>query len=706
MLRTFLALALALPHAALAAVKVEHHTGDLYKVTFSFSPQIGIGGVAVAGSFNDWRKDQHPLADPDGGGTYQLTLELPQGRYLYKFVVDGKVWQPDPDNTERVPDGFDSFNSVVTAGDAASSPAAAARPGDGEVVRDSILHRQTIEYCEWVAGESLAVIRLRAAENDVENAALWIDGETALPLKRIYTKNAHDYWEAVYRTSRRRFTYVFLLRDGAGHFFVGPQGIGPEQPAEPYIFDREKAPQLDAPNWVADAVFYQIFPERFFDGDPANNPQDVRPWSDAPGLSNHFGGDLEGVRRKLPYLNELGVSAIYFNPVFAAPSNHKYDTADYRRIDPHFGDAGTFRRLAREARRAGIRTILDGVFNHSGDQFAPFLDAVKNGKSSRYADWYTFRGFPVTQEPPNYECWWNFPHLPKLNTDTPKVAEYLLEVSGHWLKEGAAGWRLDVPNEVPHRFWKRFRGAVRRADPEAYIVGEIWNDALPWLQGDEFDAVMNYTFRSAVLGYFAQHKLDLDTFHRLLLEQRHRYPRSSLPVQFNLLGSHDTARIGTLFTGANAQARLKLAVLFQLTYLGAPVIYYGDEVGLKGGKDPDCRRTFPWEPERQDLELLAHYKKLIGIRRALPELRRGEFHVLAIDRERDIYVFLRTFGADTALVALHRGDGEVELVLQLPEPLAETDRLKDFYGDQLFTVEDGRLKLKLAPYQGMILAPY
>lgn len=686
-----------------AAVETRHVEGDLYEASFSYSPQIGVTSVHLAGSFNGWSKTETPMRDPDGDGVYRASLRLTQGRYSYKFVMNGTIWMADPGNPSREADGFEGFNSVVAVGGAGSSPAAAARLGDGEVVSSSVRHGPGIEFREWVPRENAAVLRLRTAHKDVEAVSLLTAGRRHA-LKHVYTKDAHDIWETVLESPAASFRYSFELRDGKKTFRLGAGGLSARPSrADHFEFDKSSAPRLETPDWAADAVFYQIFPERFFNADRSNDPEGVRPWGGVPELFNFFGGDLEGIIRKLPYLEDLGVTALYLNPVFEAPTNHKYDTADYGKIDPHFGDDAVFDRLIREARKRGIRILLDGVFNHSGDLFWAFRDVEAKGARSKFKDWYAFKGFPVEKDPPNYECWWGFSHLPKLDTDNPEVRAHLLEVGERWIRKGAAGWRLDVPNEVPHAFWKEFRKRVRKAGSDAYIVGEIWTDGRPWLKGDEFDAVMNYTFRSHVLNYFGSGKIGLGELHRGLAEQRHSYPRSSLPVQFNLLGSHDTRRVLTVFD--KDIDRLKLAVFFQMTYLGAPVIYYGDEIGLEGEKDPDCRRCFPWEPEAWDRGLRGHYRRLIRIRKSLPELRRGSFKGLLVDEERDIYVYLREHRGERAVIALHRSPKPARIRLKLPAPLSARSSLRDLYSGARVRIEDGFLVLDLGPYQGLILKP-
>ena len=348
------------------------------------------------------------------------------------------------------------------------------------------------------------------------------------------------------------------------------------------------------PSWVQDAVFYQIFPERFANGDSSNDPSGVQPWGGKPTGGNFFGGDLKGIVDHLDYLAGLGVTAIYLNPIFEATTNHKYNTTDYLKIDPHFGDEAIFKKMVDGCHARGIKVILDAVFNHTGVQFFAFQDIKKRGARSPYLHWFNVYGLPIgPPEKPNYECWWGHGSLPKLMTLNPDVQQYLFEVTRHWMHLGVDGWRLDVATDVPRQFWIQWRKVVKSVNPEAYTVGEIWEDGTPWLRGDQFDAVMNYRFRDAALEFFVQGRLSPTQFDSMLARHREDYPAQVNYALQNLLGSHDTERFLTLCKGDTA--RMKLAVLFQMTYLGAPMVYYGDEIGMEGGRDPDCRRTMAWE---------------------------------------------------------------------------------------------------------------
>jgi glycosidase len=416
------------------------------------------------------------------------------------------------------------------------------------------------------------------------------------------------------------------------------------------------------PEWVKSAVFYQIFPDRFANGDPANDPPKTEPWGKSPTSRNVFGGDLQGIIDNLEYLQKLGVNALYLNPIFEASSNHKYDTRDYMRVDPQFGDTLTLKRLVDACHLRGMRVILDGVFNHTGVQFFAFADVKEKGSLSIYKDWYSFNSFPVgPPSKPNYECWWGYGSLPRLKTDNPAVREYLFTVTRTWMALGIDGWRLDVPNEISHEFWRQWRTVVKSNNPEAYIVGEIWEDGSPWLQGDQFDAVMNYRFRNVCLEFFVQRTIGPAVFDDALARHRKDYADEVNFALLNLLGSHDTERFLTLCNGNTAV--VKLAMLFQMTYPGAPVVYYGDEVGMSGGKDPGCRGTMVWEKNKQDTTLLKFVQDVIALRRAHNVWTHGTIRGVLRDEKQGVFGFLREISGVRALVLLNRNDATASVSL-------------------------------------------
>ena len=397
-----------------------------------------------------------------------------------------------------------------------------------------------------------------------------------------------------------------------------------------------------APAWVKDAVFYQIFPDRFCRSERYRAIGKFVEWGSKPTRENMFGGNLAGIVDKLEYIASLGVTALYLCPIFKSNSNHRYHTVDYFEIDPVLGTLKDFDRLVKKAHKLGLRVILDGVFNHCSRGFFQFNSLMELGKNSPYVDWFHVHGWPLHaySGKPNYDCWWGFPALPKFNTDNPDVREYLFSVGEYWMKRGIDGWRLDVPNEIDDdSFWQEFRRRIKAINPEAYIVGEIWDEPSRWLKGDQFDGVMNYPLRRAVLAYlFDEKPIDLAEFAKRL---REAFPAGRFGVPMNLLGSHDTIRLASLPCSNLQRVKLALAILFFLP--GAPCIYYGDEIGMEGGKDPDNRRTFPWESlsDGRRSPVFRFMNELIALRRENRVLRDGTLDIVYGSKRLDI---VRTLG--------------------------------------------------------------
>ena len=382
------------------------------------------------------------------------------------------------------------------------------------------------------------------------------------------------------------------------------------------------------PTWTKDAIFYQIFPDRFCRSERYKAIGKFVPWDSLPTRENMFGGNLAGIVDKLEYIASLGVNAIYLCPIFKSNSNHRYHTVDYFEIDPVLGTLKDFDRLVKKAHKLGLRVILDGVFNHCSRGFFQFNSLMELGKNSPYVDWFHVHGWPLHaySGKPNYDCWWGFPALPKFNTDNPDVREYLFSVGEYWMKRGIDGWRLDVPNEIDDdSFWQEFRRRIKAINPEAYIVGEIWDEPSRWLKGDQFDGVMNYPLRRAVLAFlFDEKPINLAEFAKRL---REAFPKDRFGVPMNLLGSHDTIRLASLPCSNLQRVKLALAILFFLP--GAPCIYYGDEIGMEGGKDPDNRRTFPWNmlSDGRRSPVFRFLNELITLRNEERVLRDGKLEV-------------------------------------------------------------------------------
>ena len=430
------------------------------------------------------------------------------------------------------------------------------------------------------------------------------------------------------------------------------------------------------PGWVADAIFYQVFPDRFARSGSVPKPP-LQPWEAPPTHSGFKGGDLVGIAEHLDWIEQLGCNALYLNPIFQSASNHRYHTHDYYRVDPLLGGDEAFDHLLSECRRRGIRIVLDGVFNHVGRGFYQFNHVLEMGEDSPFTGWFHIHGFPLraydqTEGPARYEAWWGMPALPKLNTHNHEVREYLMRVGEYWIGRGADGWRLDVPQEITTEgFWEEFRHRVRARNPEAYLVGEIWDDARWWTaSGERFDGTMNYLLCGYNVSFAGGGRIDSEQATRLqypvgeldaagyaaavqgLIDA---YPPHVLQSHLNLLGSHDTARVLTVMGGDTASVRL--AALLTFTFPGAPCLYYGDEIGMVGGPDPACRGAFPWEQEHTwNSELLAAFSSLAHLRQRSPALRRGGYEVLHAPRGEHLYVFLREHRSERILIAVNTGD--------------------------------------------------
>ncbi len=476
---------------------------------------------------------------------------------------------------------------------------------------------------------------------------------------------------------------------------------------------------IHTPDWVKDAVFYQIFPDRFARSEKLTKPSNLEAWDAPPTVEGFKGGDLLGVVEHLDYLQDLGITAIYFNPIFQSTANHRYHTHDYRHVDPILGGDGAFRELLNAAHGRGIRIILDGVFNHASRGFYQFNHLLENGPASPYLDWFKAKKFPVNaydrHGKPNYECWWGLKALPKFNTETPAVREFIYEIAELWLREGIDGWRLDVPLEIKTPgFWEEFRRRVKAVNPEAYILAEIWEDAPEWLRGEHFDAVMNYVFNRACLGFFGGSKLDtsvkpggfqlrkLDAgaFAKQIEHTLKLYDREVTLVQYNLLSSHDMPRFLTLVGGD--KARLKLATLFQMTFVGTPSVYYGDEIGLEGGQDPDCRRSFPWNPGQWDRELLETFKRYIALRKTHTVLRYGDY--LSLYAKGMQYAYARTANLESFIIAMNTDEAPASIELDLRKVRELNGRnFRPVWGEGLLKPEQGKLTLTIPPLDAVVL---
>lgn len=628
-------------------------------------------------------------------------------------------------------------------------------------------------YCGQPIELALAIQADRADDVLSASLRLWsVSGEKLIPLSP--TANDHEWvwmgaaFAAPIEAGLVWYYFVLALRGGDILYYGNnAQALGGEgrlTSSEPASYQITVIPATSTtPDWWKHAVIYQLFPDRFANGRADGSVRSPRKgsllhsnWDDNPVYVkdetgrilayDFFGGNLAGIRKKLPYLADLGVTVIYCNPLFDSVSNHKYDTGDYHTIDPMFGSNEEFASLCAEAKANGISVLLDGVFSHTGSESLYFnregtynqLGAYQS-RESAYYPWYRFIDYPD-----RYDCWWGVDALPNVNEMEPSYRQFIISdtnsVLHHWLRQGAKGWRLDVVDELPDEFVKEFYRTLKAADPEAILLGEVWEDAShkesygklrEYFWGKELDSVMNYPFRQAVLD-FLLHRSSSTSVHQTLMSLYENYPRQHFYSTMNLIGSHDVPRALTLLgeavpeehlAGVDARAkarlslaqrtlgiaRLKLAVLWQMTFPGIPSVYYGDEAGVEGYRDPLNRRTYPWG--QADGSLVAWHRQLITLRKRYPVLRTGDW--LSLPVSSDVYGYFRgihngvdVFGCpaedNLALVLLNRSNESAMVTLPIPG-MDEGELFDMLAGEQVVAVERGEISLGLAPHEGKLL---
>ena len=553
---------------------------------------------------------------------------------------------------------------------------------------EAVLHIPLSQFA-FGLDETHAVFRLRAARGDLKSCAL-IYGDRACrrtpvdyfraEMERVCQDELFDWWETVLETPLRRLCYAFRLADQAGAcaLYYGDQfhdALTDDRSAYFQLPFNHRADRAEVPSWMRDAVVYNIFPDSFATGKSRISCRPTEAAWKGETVRGRLGGTICGVTENLPYIKELGFTCLYLNPVFVAGEYHKYDLIDYFHIDPAFGTDEDFRALVQAAHAMGMRVIIDGVFNHCGWRFEAFRNAAQKGKASEYWPWF-FRleepvAVPDTEEAyPPYECFGYERMMPKLATDHPAVQDYCCRVGVHWVKEyDIDGWRLDVASEVNDGFWRAFRRAVKAVKPDCALIGEIWETASHWLDGSMFDSTMNYDLRRHCRRFFALGDMDAQAFDGRVTDMLMRYRRQMAYAQLNLLDSHDVSRFLSLCEG-NLD-RMKLAVLFQMTFVGMPCVFYGDEKGMTGVLEEEYRRPMPWENAGGALE--AFYLQAIAFRRRYAALRRGGFRTVCAQRGGGFYHYLREDGAETLGVMLNASDAPV--AVRVPGEMLWRERL-------------------------------
>ncbi len=545
------------------------------------------------------------------------------------------------------------------------------------------IYHKSKSYYAYAVSENKLHIRLRTAFADFDKVILVYGDKYSwhhkkeLRMECVLSDVEYDYYQIEIFERSKRFTYYFkLIRRGEVHFFTEAGIVGNilESKFSEYFFQYPYINETDlhvVPEWIHSVVCYQIFPERFCNGNPDLNPPGTVEWGTEPTTDNFMGGDLPGIISKLEYLKELGINVIYMTPFFKSNSSHKYDIIDYFEIDPHFGTKEDFKELVDKAHGFGMKVFLDAVFNHSATDFFAFRDVVENEEKSKYKDWFFIKKFPIDmkkisyaeqnatsedwyildgEEVLSYECFGYYSIMPKLDTNNPELQDYLINVGKYWIKEfNVDGWRLDVSNEISHTFWRKFRQQVKALNKDALIIGEIWDNGEPWLRGDQFDGAMNYGLTQAVKDHFARNIIDKETFRVRINKLLMRNTDTANSAMLNLLDSHDTERMLTSLKENEDKMIMCLGIVY--TFIGIPMIYYGTEIGMTGENDPGCRKCMIWDSNKWNKKIFETVKKLIKIRTDEKALHYGNFKWVDIHEE--LITYTRSYENESILVIIN-----------------------------------------------------
>ena len=538
----------------------------------------------------------------------------------------------------------------------------------------AIFHDMDKRFC-YAIDKDLFVIRVQVKKDDMKEVILHYedkyipierkDTRMTLPMKKVATSQFHDYYEAQLQMHLICLRYFFEFTDMQGEkVYYGNYEFDKE-----CITNRDRmfdCPQnlreeemFEVPQWAANKVVYQIFPSRF----AATQPVDKELWYKAPITPmDDLHGNLRGIIEHLDYIKDLGIDVVYLTPIFKSNSCHKYDTIDYYQVDPSFGTTEDLKELVQKSHERGMKVVLDAVYNHTGREFFAFQDILEKGEKSKYLDWYFIDELPPRGEwgeIPNFKCFGYYGGMPKLNLKNPEVEKYITDVACYWIKEcDIDGWRLDVGDEISHFFWKNFRKAIKAVKKDMLIIGEIWHYAGDFLEGDEWDTVMNYPFYLNLIDLLADEKINVSQFVQNLGYLKGRLNKKCYPLMWNLIDSHDTARF--LHLCHDNKKKQHLAAAFQLLMPGMPMVYYGDEYAMPGANDPDCRRGMYWDEEYQDKEMYNWYKKLMQVRKTHACIVEGEMIETIANDDEDTIVMIRKNGEETIAMLFNCGNSAKE----------------------------------------------
>lgn len=510
--------------------------------------------------------------------------------------------------------------------------------------KQAILHIPETKYC-YPINQNTIVLRLRMdKEDDVDSVEVvygckykyHLEKKTAV-MEVKYVDSIFKYYEIQLQLEDVRLSYVFQIWKNNVCYYFSEDGITPNYNFNLSYYNSFQLPYInkndihEVVEWMHGAVFYEIFIERFYQGIKEKDTSYINlGCGEIPNPKSFAGGDIPGIRKKLDYIQSLGFNALYLTPVFESISNHKYDISDYKTVDKHFGTNEDLKQLINEVHNKGMKIVMDAVFNHCSNLLPQFQDVIRHGKASKYYDWFIIRGDEVDMDNINYEVFGFCNYMPKFDTSKEEVQKFLLDIALFWIKEyDIDGWRLDVSDEVSHNFWRKFREEVKKAKPECVIIGENWHDANSFLQGDQYDSIMNYAFTKSCLDYYANETIDAKGFAEKLNQLLMRNSGQVNSMMLNLLDSHDTDRF---YTSVNKNKdRVLSAIATMIMFMGSPCIYYGTELLMEGGYDPDNRRCFDWEETHWDMSFIEALKKLLSLKQ-MPALKRGDISISYDDK--------------------------------------------------------------------------
>ena len=563
---------------------------------------------------------------------------------------------------------------------------------------EAIWHQALSHYASALDERTL-MIRIRTGKGDVKVCDLYY-GDRAYPrnpikmfkksMAKVASDECYDYYETELESDYTRVCYYFHLKDDSSEtYYMGGRFKGSaacdrvEYFQFPYI---HRADIADVPKWAKEMVMYQIFPDSFATSYQKITGEESKVLNSYNQYSvSEKGGTLRGIIENIDYIAGLGVNCLYLNPIFVAGTYHKYDIIDYFDIDPCLGDKETFKQLVKACHDRGIRVILDGVFNHSSSEFFAFKDVREKEEASPYKDWYYDVRFPIEyKDPPNYQAFAYVKEMPKLNTANEEVVDYFCKVGTYWIEDmDIDGWRLDVANEINHDFWRAFRKRVRSVKKDAILIGEVWEESEPWLNGDQFDSTMNYRFSNICREFFGRNEYSETKFSNEIISMLMRYQKNVTYAQMNLLDSHDVSRF--LYDCNEDTRKLILASVFQMTFVGAPSIYYGDEVFISGKTESEYRKPMIWQPNAKEQEGIKCFKKLISLRKRSKAFTEGSYRVKLLDDQKHLMMYERTYHNEQFLVILHNSSEKVSSQLTLQ---GEYEVMFDTYEQEGKTIND------------------